>query len=354
MTIRDVAEYSGVSVSTVSRVLNHHPDVSEAVRGRVMEAVRELRYVPNDSARDLVKSQSDAIGVVVRGASNPFFAPVIRAIEEEAETAGCAMVLHQIRAGEDEIAAGAALARSKRLSGLILLGGRYDYTPSEVELLEVPFVCCTYTNHFGSLGQAEFSSVSIDDEAEAYRAVKMLTERGHRKIAVLLESANDRSISQLRYLGYCRAIRECGGEIDPSLVAETVDFSMSAAREAVRALLEKRPDVTAIFAVADTFAIAAMKALSEAGKRVPKDCSVIAIDGIEMSLYTVPTLTTLEQPQETMGAEAVRILMELRGGRRDGRHVLLPTKLREGNTVAECPGGDAKQGSCAGDSPRGR
>ena len=170
MTIRDVAEYSGVSVSTVSRVLNHHPDVSEAVRGRVMEAVRELRYVPNDSARDLVKSQSDAIGVVVRGASNPFFAPVIRAIEEEAEAAGCAMVLHQIRAGEDEIAAGAALARSKRLSGLILLGGRYDYTPSEVELLEVPFVCCTYTNHFGSLGQAEFSSVSIDDEAEAYRA----------------------------------------------------------------------------------------------------------------------------------------------------------------------------------------
>ena len=128
MTIKDVAEHSGVSVSTVSRVLNNHPDVSEAVRSRVLETVRELHYVPNSSARDLVRPQSDAIGLVVRGVGNPFFSSVIRAVEQAVNQAGYTMVLHQIPSGEDEIRAAAELARSKRLLGLILLGGCFDYT----------------------------------------------------------------------------------------------------------------------------------------------------------------------------------------------------------------------------------
>ena len=123
MTIKDVAEHSGVSVSTVSRVLNDHPDVSDVVRSRVMEAVRELHYVPNNSARDLVRPQSDAIGLVVRGVGNPFFTAVIRAIEQAGGQAGYTMVLHQIPSGEDELLAAASLARSKKLRGLILLGG---------------------------------------------------------------------------------------------------------------------------------------------------------------------------------------------------------------------------------------
>ena len=136
MTIKDVAEYSGVSVSTVSRVLNHHPDVSDAVRARVMEAVEKLHYVPNNSARDLVRSQSDSIGLVVRGVGNLFFPSVIHAIEQAADRAGYTLVLHQIRSGEDELLAGASLARSRRLRGLVLLGGCFDYTPEQTAALE--------------------------------------------------------------------------------------------------------------------------------------------------------------------------------------------------------------------------
>lgn len=116
-------------------------------------------------------------------------------------------------------------------------------------------------------------------------------------------------------------------------MVETVDFGMAAAYEKTRRLLKKREDVTALFVIADSLAIAAMKALHNAGKRVPEDCSVIAIDGIDMSLYTVPTLTTLVQPQETMGEQAVSILVDILEGREESRHVRLGTTLRPGGTV---------------------
>ena len=335
MTIKDIAKICGVSVSTVSRVLNEHPDVSEANREKVLAVVRELHYVPNNSARDLVKSPSDAIGLVVRGVGNPFFSGVIRAIGEACEAAGYTMVLHQIRSGEDELRAGAELARSKRLRGLILLGGCFDYTPEQIAGLDIPFVCCTYTNSFGTLPADTYSSVSIDDRQEAYKIVSMLTQRGHRNIAVILNSVEDHSISQLRYKGYCQALQECGVEVDPELVEETVTFEMSDGYAGMERLMSRRDDFTAVFVISDALAVAAMKALHDHGKRVPEDCSVVAIDGIEMSSYSVPTLTTLVQPQQEMGEKAVQILVDMIEGRAGNRHLLLDTATREGGSV--CP-----------------
>ncbi|MBQ3282771.1 MAG: LacI family DNA-binding transcriptional regulator [Atopobiaceae bacterium] len=332
-TIKDVAARCNVAISTVSRVLNNHADVSEETRAKVLEAVRDLHYVPNSSARDLVLPQTDSIGLVVRGAENPFFTPVIRAIESSCEHAGYSMALHQIPAGADEVAEGAALVMSKRLKGLILLGGRYDYTQEEVSAIGVPFVCCTYTNHFGDLDRAAFSSVSIDDKGEATRAVRMLLAHGHTKIAILLDSINDRSISERRYKGYCDALAEAGIEVNPDLVVETGNFEMESAYRATADLVARRHDVTAIFAIADTMAVAALKALHDAGISVPDACSVVAIDGIEMSNYTVPTLTTLSQPQETLGEEAVAILVDVLRNGAPTRHIRLETTLRPGGTV---------------------
>lgn len=334
MTIKDVAERCGVSVSTVSRVLNDHPDVSDAIRTKVMEVVQELHYVPNNSARDLVRPKSDAIGLVVRGVGNPFFTGVIRAIERSVTEAGYTLVLHQIQSGEDEIRAGALLARSRRLLGLILLGGCFDYTPEQIASLETPFVCCTYTNSFGTLRRDHYSSVSIDDQKEAYRAVRLLTERGHRKIAVLLDSVRDHSVSQLRYMGYRQALEENGIDIDTDLVEETVTYEMADGYRGMERLLDRRNDFSAVFVVSDAMAVAAIKALHDHGKRVPEDCSVVAIDGIDMSAYTVPTLTTLVQPQKEMGESAVRILVDMIEGLAGNKHVLLETTPRMGGSVS--------------------
>ena len=333
MTIKDIAERCGVSVSTVSRVLNNHPDVSEANRKKVMAVVQETHYVPNNSARDLVRPASDAIGLVVRGVGNPFFTDVIRAVERSCGEAGYTMVLHQIQSGEDELRAGAELARSKRLRGLILLGGCFDYTPEQIAPLGVPFVCCTYTNSFGTLPRDSYSSVSINDREAAYRAVQLLTQRGHRKIAVILDSLQDHSISQLRYDGYCQALKDSGIELDEGLIEETVTFEMEDGYAGMKRLLARRDDFTAAFVISDAMAVAAMKALHDSGKRVPEDCSVVAIDGIDMSAYSVPTLTTLVQPKRELGETAVQILVDMIEDRVGQRHVTLDTTLREGGSL---------------------
>ena len=333
LTIKDVAEYCGVSVSTVSRVLNDHPDVSDSVRKKVQDAIKKLNFVPNKSARDLVAPQSDSIGLVVRGAENPFFTPIIRAIEHSVELMGYSFVVAQIKSGTDEIASAAELVRSKRLKGVVLLGGRYDYTDTEGSTIGAPFVCCTFANSFGSLDPSTFSSVSIDDEAEAYKATKMLIDQGHRKIAMLLDSSSDRSISELRYKGYREALADAGIPLDEGLVLETVDYEMEVAYKRTSELLSSGKDFTALFAVSDAMAIAAMKALHDAGRKVPDECSVIAIDGIMMSLYTVPTLTTLVQPKEEMGEKAVKLLVNMIEGKGQSRQVRMETTLRPGGTV---------------------
>ena len=310
MTIKDIAKNCGVSVSTVSRVLNHHPDVSEEVRQRVLDEVERSSYIPNNSARDLVRSRSDAIGVIVRGTGNLFFSKVLKTLSSEIERYGYTMVLHFIGTDADEIKAGAILEREKKLLGLLFLGGRYDYTPTELSSIGVPFVCCSYTNCFGSLDEKKYSSVSIDDYQTAYRAVEELIRRDHRKIAVVLPSRTDHSISELRYHGY-----------------------MDETYEATCRLLKRTDDFSAMFLLSDTTAMAAMKALEDHGKRIPQDVSVIAIDGLNVSEYAIPTLTTMVQPAEEMARESVRILVNMLKNPDYTDHKLLDTSLREGASV---------------------
>ena len=334
MTIKDIAAYCGVSASTVSRVLNDHPDVSPAVRERIHRAIRECNYIPNNSARSLVSRHSTAIGVVSRGVSNPFLSSLISVIEREIHRRGYTMVLHQIATDTDEVASAAVLEREKKLLGIIFLGGRFNYTQKELQQLTVPFVCCTYTNTFGDLHEHAYSSVSIRDEEEARKAVCHLIEHGHRRIAVLLDDPADSSIGQLRFQGYRKALEEAGLAYDPALCAFTTDYAMSAAYDGVCALMDGGVEFTALFAHSDSFAIAAIKALTDRGRRVPEDCSVIAIDGMELSDYTVPTLTTLCQPAEEMALESVQMLTEIIEGTGTHRHKLMETVLRKGGSVA--------------------
>ena len=334
MTIKDVAKNCGVSVSTVSRVLNQHPDVSEEVRQRILDEVERSGYIPNNSARDLVKSRSDAIGVVVRGTGNLFFASVLKTVSDEIERYGYTMVLHFIGSDADEVKAGAILEREKKLQGLLFLGGRFDYTPSELSVIGIPFVCCSYTNCFGDLNEKDYSSVSIDDFATAYRATEELIRRGHRRIAAVIPSRDDRSISELRYHGFLKALEDHGIPADENLIEETGGcFEMPETYEGVCRLLKRTEDFTAMFLLSDTAAMAAMKALEDHGRRIPEDVSVIAIDGLNVSEYAIPTLTTLIQPAEEMGQESVRILMNMLKDPHYTRHRLLDAPLREGASV---------------------
>ena len=334
LTIKDIAKLANVSVSTVSRVLNERPDVSEESRRRVRAVIEAHHYVPNNTARDLVRINSDAVGLIVRGVQNPFFTDIIAAIERALYAAGYTMVVRQIGFSDDEVAIGAVMQREKRLRGIIFLGGRSNYTPEEVAQLSVPFVLCSYPNAFGTLDKAAYSSVSIDDERAARDAVDELIRSGHRRIAALVAEKDDSAISELRYRGYCRALQEHAIALDDALVISTGDsFTIKDAYRAMAEHLARNDDFTALFAIADEMAIGAMRALREHGRDIPADCSVIAIDGIAVSEYIHPMLTTLCQPGEELGARSAELLLANIEGCGAHAQLTLPTRLRRGASI---------------------
>ena len=249
MTIKDIARISGVSITTVSRVLNNRPDVSDESRRKVLEVIENNNYIPNNSARDLVKTKSDAIGLVVRGVSNPFYTDIIRAVESGITAGGYTMVMQQIGSNEDELKRAAIMEREKRLRGLILLGGRFDYTPADLAPLNVPFVCCSFSNQYGTLTEKDYSSVSIADKETAYQAVRHLIANGHRRIAALITCPDDRSISQLRYEGYVHAMEEAGLPLEDPLVICTDTYNIQGAYQAMTRALDAGVDFTAVFAL---------------------------------------------------------------------------------------------------------
>ena len=243
------------------------------------------------------------------------------------------MVLRFLRTDDDEVKAGAILEREKKLRGLLFLGGRFNYTPAEMSLIGVPYVCCSYTNSFGTLRESDFSSVSIDDFKTAHEAVSVLIASGHRRIAAFFDACNDHSISELRYDGYCAALEKSGISVDPALVVQTGGFEMEDGYNGMKKLIESGAEFTAAFVVSDMMAIAAMKALRDCGKRVPEDCSVIAIDGLKVSEFTSPTLTAMVQPGAEIAQESVRILMDMVENGSEGVHLRPQAYFRTGGSV---------------------
>lgn len=335
MNIKDIARVSGVSVSTVSRVLNDHPDVSPKTRERIKEIMEQSSYVPNLGARFLSKSETNNIGLIVRGMSNPFYTDIITEIEKDIAEAGYSLVIQHIDVDADELMAAALMERDKKLQGVILLGGRLDYTADQITDINIPFVFCSYNNQYGTLERTEYSSVCVDDDEAAYEAVKKLYAYGHRKIAILLSGTDDGSVSQMRYEGYRRALKDLDLPMEEELVLSVGSFGIEDAYQGMKKYLEEGREFTAVFAIADNIAIGAIRALIDAGYSIPKDCSIIAIDGIEVSKYTYPSLSTYEQPKKEMGAEAVKQLVCLiEDEDTENRQLILPIAFRTGETIA--------------------
>ncbi len=335
MTIKDIARLSGVSVSTVSRALNDHPDVSDEAKARVREVVARQNFVPNNSARRLSSSSSNDVGLIVRGISNPFYTGVIPEIERSIRDAGYTLVMQQIDARADELQAGAVMQRERRLLGIIFLGGRSDYSPEEIAKVTVPHVFCTFDNSYGTLDRQSYSSVAIDDVETGRQAVMELCRSGHRRIAMMAACKEDASVSQLRYAGYRKALGELGIGEDPGLVLEAGGYGLSDGYRAAKEWLEGGRDFTALFAASDNLAIGAIRAMREKGLRVPEDVSVLSVDGLEVADYMNPTIATFCQPVREIGAKTAGILAGVIRGDCANRQEVLDTYFKPGGSVRQ-------------------
>ncbi|MGN7455101.1 catabolite control protein A [Paenibacillus pasadenensis] len=306
VTIYDVAREAGVSMATVSRVVNNNPNVKPQTRKKVYEAIERLGYRPNAVARGLASKKTTTVGVVIPDISNSNFAEVARGIEDIANMYHYNIILCSAdKRKEKEIRVINTLLE-KQVDGLLFMGGAVTEEHKQAfKTANVPVVLCATTDE-----QNEIPSVDIDHEAAAYDAVKTLIGQGHRDIAMISGTLQDPSNGYARYQGYKRALQEAG-------IAEREDFvrignyRYESGVEAMGHFLELDKLPTAVFAATDEMAIGAIHAIQDKGLAVPGDISVISVDNSRMAEMVRPTLSAVAQPMYDIGAVSMRLLTKL-------------------------------------------
>jgi len=336
ITIKEIAQICGVGVSTVSRAMNNHPDINKETKDMIMRVISEHDYVPNNSARNLKRSDGKTIAVLVKGISNPLFYRMMKVFEKEIKREKHTLVLQHVDEKQDEIDVAIQLEKEKRLRGIIFLGGNFSHSDEKLRKLSVPFVLAT----IGLLedeNKKKYASVSVDDVKESIKITEYLIGRGHKRIALVGPLKDDESIGRLRMEGYCRALKAHGIGVDDNLICrmkEDLDtYSMENGYAMMKELLESGADFTAVYALSDRMAIGACKAVFDSGKRVPEDYSVVGFDGLDLAGFYNPSITTLRQPLEEMAQEAIRMLFDVVEGRSKNRHIVFEGELIEGQSV---------------------
>ncbi|HEY9064239.1 MAG TPA: LacI family DNA-binding transcriptional regulator [Burkholderiaceae bacterium] len=326
-TIRDVAQHAQVSVTTVSHVLNSTRFVSEDATSRVQAAIAALNYVPSAVARSLKSSRTHTVGMMIPNNSNPYFAEIIRGIEDACFAAGFNVILCNSDDDPHKQAAYVRVLSEKQVDGLIVLSSGGD--PDLLDMLRNASMPQVVVDR--ELEDLAADLVEVDHEGGARLAVEHLIALGHTRIACI---AGPLALSpaRQRVQGWRGALAAAGLPGDETLVA-IGSFTAEGGHAAMRALLERRP--SAVFASNDLMAIGAICAAAEAGLRVPQDLSVIGFDDIALAAFSNPPLTTIAQPKHQTGELAARMLLQriAKPKRPLQREILRPTLVLRRSTA---------------------
>ncbi|EGT0695334.1 TPA: LacI family DNA-binding transcriptional regulator [Clostridium perfringens] len=335
MNIRDIARLAGVGVSTVSRVINEHPDVKDETREKILKIIKESNYIPNNSARILKKNNTNNIGVLVKGVFNPFFAEMINIIGNRINEAGYTMILQQNDyATEDDVDNLIAFVKEKRLQGIICLGGNFlNINDESFQFLDIPVVL-TSVNTLSKESKSKFSSIGIDNVLAAKASIQYLIDKGHRNIGILLGEKNDVGISGLRLEGYKKALEENNIPYSEENVF-IGDYDYSGAYRVTKEIINNRKDITAIFSISDIMAVGAAKSVIDQGLQVGEDISIMGFDGMDISKYYNPGITTVKQPKKNMANNSIDLLLALLAKKEDHKHIIFETKIIERESCKE-------------------
>lgn len=331
ITIKEVAKIAGVSVSTVSRVINDMPDVNQQTKLKIRQIIDEHGYVPNATAKTLKQMTTNIIGVVVKGISNPFFVPIVERIQLEINKTKYIPLVHYIDESDDEVMAASSLVAEKKALGIIFLGGNPQAKMKTVTRLKVPCVLATLS--IKAPEHKNISCVGVNDAEAASKAIDYLIEYGHRKIAVLGGRRLAHDLIWDRYEGIQRSFASHGLPFKDELYIESM-FSLKDAYNAMsRTLANKNAEFTALFAMSDLMAIGAMRAIFDHGLNVPDDISVIGFDGIEIAEYYNPPLTTIRQPYEEIARRSAELIVQNILGENLEQTIELATEIIIGASV---------------------
>jgi len=321
VSIKDIAKVAEVSHSTVSRALRDSPLISEETKARIQRIAQELGYSPSAIARGLVTKRTQTLGLVVTTIADPFVAEVVRGIEERALDAGYSIILCQSQSDPDRELAAVEILREKRVDAIIVTASRVGslYLPL-LEKLAVPIVLINNQQEGRYV-----HSVGTDNLQGGWLAARYLLELGHTRLGYIT-GPTWAAASKLRLEGARRALQERGLDFDPTLIAQG-DGRVGGGQEAMAQLLRHSPPPTAVFCYNDMTAIGAMRAIQQAGLRVPDDISVMGYDDIAFTAYMVPPLTTIKQHKYEMGYQATEMALALLADGDAVENVLVPGEL---------------------------
>lgn len=301
--IQEVAEKAGVSVATVSRVLNNVTSVSPKTRLKVESAIKELKYEPSMLGRNLRNSESRILLILIPSISNPFYTEIINGIENIAIVNHYNILLCQTDSNPQRENIYFNMVKNKLADGIISMDPAVNMKKLNELADKHSIILCSEYEEGGSI-----PFVTIDNELAAYQAVKHLLTLGKTKIA-LINSDEKFLYARQRRSGYERALKEFNLPICHDWIYHSNQIDFESGVQAMRRLLQLKDKPTAVFAVSDTLAIGALKELNTSGFKVPDDIAIVGFDKISFSNMTNPTLTTIEQPMYKMGCVAATMLI---------------------------------------------
>lgn len=323
-TIKDVAKTAGVSISTVSHVINETRFVSDELRERVLNAMEKLNYHPNALARSLRLGETKTIGLIIPDNSNPFFAEVARTIEDIGYKNGYSVILCNSDGNLDKEAAYINMLITKQVDGIILISAGYQQEHLlELREFGIPFVVSDR-----DISPALADLVLVNNEQGGYDATRYLIGLGHRNIACIT-GPSDVTPSADRVHGYRRALTEARITIREDYIVPG-DFRFRSGETAMTQLLRLDKLPTAVFACNDVMAIGALRALRNANLRIPDDISIVGFDDIPLASEITPALTTIAQPILEMATLSADLLISQIQEERTGdetRRTVLDTRL---------------------------
>ena len=332
-TLDAVAARAGVGRGTVSRVVNGSPQVSPEARAAVQAAIAELGYVPNRAARALVTQRTDSVALVIsesgeRFFTEPFFAAIVRGISSGLLDTPMQLWLSMAQSPAERERIEPHLT-NQHIDGVLLLS-LHDADPLPTLLSErgLPTVLGGRPARMLQPGAQQACFVDVDNAGGARQAVDYLSARGRERIATIA-GPQDMGAGVARLHGYREAIKATGGTVDRNLIGYG-DFSEASGTATMRRLLELDPRLDAVFAASDLMAFGALRALAEAGRRVPDDVAVVGFDDAPIARHADPPLTTVHQPVEEMGRQMARLLVSrIRREEPAKPYVLLDTRMVE-------------------------
>ena len=324
VTMREVAENAGVSIATVSHVINGTRFVSPEVRKRVKNVMQELGYRPNSLARSLRIGESKTIGMIVPDVANQFFADISRQIENISFQQDYSVILCNSDNDVEKQLSYISTLLKKQVDGVIFISaGESSEHLEQLSLSQVPVVV---VDRDVALAYADV--VLLDNKDAGYKATRHLTDLGHKRIACI-SGPNDLAPSMLRVEGFKNALADAGITCKKKYIV-LGDFLFSGGENAMNTLLNQDPIPTAVFALNDMMAIGAITAIRRAGLHVPQDISIVGFDDIRMASAVSPALTTISQPVEQMAQIAAELLInkiKSKTSKNENQRVLLKAEL---------------------------